>query len=131
MTRISPSVYQEIEEQFIVEFQQFYGLKNPNTIKKCKEKLFEADYPIQFYMFLNKTKRLAKYSILLTKLKDNLYEVNSELIYNGLSWFKVVYGNKINSYIHKRIKDKDVDAWLLIHREWDKYRKKRNLIDLS
>ena len=130
MTKIAPAVYQNIEEQFLEDFKRYYGLTNELQIKNCREKLFNSEYPVEFYMFLFKTKKLAKYSIILTKLKPFLYSVNSELIYNGLNWFKITYGAEINSYIHKRIKDKDVDAWITIHRDWDKYRKKHNLYEI-
>ena len=127
MIPISPSVYHDIENQFISQFKQYYDIKNEKLLLESKLKLMNTEYPIEFFMFLNKTGRLAKYGIILTKLKPEFYEINCELIYNGLAWFKVIYGRLINAYTNKRIKDTNVTTWLEIHKNWDKYCKKRNL----
>ena len=127
MIPISPSVYHDIENQFISQFKQYYDIKNEKLLLESKLKLMNIEYPIEFFMFLNKTGRLAKYGIILTKLKPELYEINCELIYNGLTWFKVVYGRLINAYVNKRIKDTNITTWLEIHKNWDKYCKKHHL----
>ena len=53
------------------------------------------------------------------------------MIFNGTSWFKVAYGRIINQYVYKHKKDKNVESWLAIHKEWEKYRQKHHLKNLT
>ena len=127
MPKLTPQELQNIEDSFITQYKKFYTLKENDQFILSKQRLLNDEYPLEFFMFLNKTYKLARYGVLLAGLKDNIYIKNAEMIYNGSAWFKVAYGNIINCYVHRRVKDKDVEGWLAIHKEWDKYCKKRNI----
>ena len=109
MSKLTNQTCQQIEEQFLIDFQRFYDITKEDLVMNCKRKLLNEEYPLEFFQYLYRTKKLAKYAILLTKLPTDLYDVNSELIYNGLKWFTIAYSRYMNPYIHKRNKDKRQD----------------------
>ena len=131
MAKLTPLTYQNIEDSFIKQYKKFYTLTEDEMFVLCKQRLLNEEYPIEFFLFLNKTYKLARYAVILSNLDDSIYNKNAEMIYNGAAWFKVVYGSIINAYVHRRVRDKNVEGWLSIHKEWDKYRNKHHLKNLT
>ena len=131
MAKLTPITYQNIEDSFIKQYQRFYDLKENDLFLLSKQRLLNEEYPIEFFFFLNKTYKLARYAVILANLEEAIYLKNAEMIYNGSSWFKITYGTIINQYVYRRIRDKNVEGWLSIHKEWDKYRQKHHIKNLS
>lgn len=127
MNELTLKDYQILEDKFLLDFKNYYGIEDIKKVINCKNKLFGNNYPLEFLYFLSRTKVLVRYSLLLLNLDKQLYYLDPLISRQGMPTMAVTYGAILNPYIFKRNPDKTAQAWINIQKDWYKYAKAKQL----